>query len=318
VTRALITGVAGFAGSHLAEHLLEKGWEVSGIEPPGVSLRNIEKIAQRIRLEQCDVLHPSHIETVLGTLKPDTVFHLAAVAFVPSAEQAPQEAFDANAKGVINLLEGCRKIIPGARIILISSAEVYGKAGTGDLPITEAQPTAPANFYALTKLCAEEAARWYHRVHSINVVILRPFNHIGPRQSPHFVTSSFAQQIAEIESGKRQPVIEVGNLDAARDFTDVRDMVRAYCLAAERCAPGDMYNICSGYAHVIREILEMLLSLSNARIGVRQDPKRLRKSEIPVMIGDYSRFHGATGWKPEHDLNSTLEDILNYWRQLQA
>jgi len=315
MTKALITGIAGFAGSHLAEHLLEKSWGVTGIERGEAPLAALEKIAGRIAVEECDIVDSARVDRVFYKLAPDVVFHLAATSFIPSAENAPQLAFDSNVKGSLNILEACHRHIPRSRIILISSASVYGTSPPERMPLKEEHPLNPMDFYALTKLCAEELSRYYHRVNALPVVILRPFNHIGPRQSPSFVTSSFAFQIAEIEAGKRPPILSVGNLDAARDFTDVRDMVRAYGLAAEKCGPGQAYNICAGRAYTIREILNRMLKLTTVRIGLTEDPQRLRKSDIPLLYGDCSRFTRATGWRQEHDIDSTLGDIIDYWRQ---
>jgi len=313
--RALITGIAGFAGSHLAEELAGTGWEVTGIEKAGVSQDNLAGVAGRVRVLECDILAPRKVERIIREVRPDAVFHLAAVTFVPGAEDAPQTAVDVNVKGSFNVLEGCRREAPAARVLLISSAEVYGKASPEAMPLGEERPPAPAGVYALTKLCAEEAAFYYARAYSLACIVLRPFNHIGPRQGPAFVTSAFARQIAEIEAGKRKPVLEVGNLEAARDFTDVRDVARAYRLAAERCTAGGVFNVCSGRAYVIREILQKMLSMADADIEVRQDPARLRRSDVPLTIGDRSRLSEATGWEPENDIDRTLRDILHYWRE---
>jgi GDP-4-dehydro-6-deoxy-D-mannose reductase len=315
MTKALITGIGGFAGSHLAEHLLEKGWEVTGIERGGVPLASLDGIAERISVEECDIVNTCDVARAFKKLAPDTVFHLAATSFIPSAENAPQTAFDVNARGSLNILDACRQHLPSAKIVLISSASVYGIVLPEMMPLREEYPPNPMDFYALTKLCAEEISRYYHRVHALPVTVLRPFNHIGPRQGQSFVTSSFAFQIVEIEQGKRDPILNVGNLSAARDFTDVRDMVRAYGLAVEKCSPGGVYNICSGRAHTIREILDRMLTLTAARIEIREDPERFRKVDVPLLYGDCTRFMGETGWKPERPLERTLEDILNYWRQ---
>lgn len=311
--RALITGIAGFAGSHLAERLLDAGWEVAGLELPGVPRDNVAGLAG-VRVEEADILDARATEGAVASAAPDVVFHLAAMSFVPAAEGAPRAALDVNAGGTLALLEACRRRAPGARVVVVSSSEIYGKVPPGGMPIGEDRAPAPANIYALSKLCAEEAARFYRRAHGTAAIILRPFNHIGPRQSPSFVSSSFARQIAEIEAGKREPVIDVGNLDAERDFTDVRDTVRAYALAAEKCAAGEAYNICSGRPRRIAELLELLLSLSTARIEVRTDPARLRKSDVPVFYGDGAKFAAATGWKAERPLEETLRDILDWWR----
>lgn len=314
MTKALITGIGGFAGSHLAEHLLEKGWEVTGVERGGVPLASLDTIANRISVEECDIVNAGDIARTFKKLAPDTVFHLAATSFVPSAENAPQTTFDINAKGTLNILEACRQYLPGVHIILISSASVYGIVQPDRMPLREEYPPTPMDLYALTKRCAEEISHYYYRAHEIPVTILRPFNHIGPRQSQNFVMSSFAFQIVEIESGKRAPILSVGNLSAARDFTDVRDMVRAYGLAVEKCSPGGIYNICSGRAHTIREMLDKMLKLTTAKIEIKEDPKRFRKIDVPLLYGDCSRFTSETGWKPERPVEQTLEDILNYWR----
>ncbi len=318
MTRALITGIGGFAGSYLAEHLLEKGWEVTGVERGGVPLTALDNIVERISVEECDIVNAGDVARAFEKLAPDTVFHLAATSFIPSAENAPQLAFDVNAKGSLNILDACRQRLPRSQIVVISSASMYGMAPQEAMPLGEKRPPNPMDFYALTKLCAEEISLYYHRVHALPVVILRPFNHIGPRQSQSFVTSSFASQIVEIERGKRAPVLNVGNLSAARDFTDVRDMVRAYGLAVEKCNPGETYNICSGRAHKIREILDRMLKLTTVRIEIREDPKRFRKVDVPLLYGDCTRFMRETGWKPERPLDKTIEDILNYWRKLKA
>lgn len=312
--RALITGIAGFAGSHLAEHLLENGWEVTGVYHHHAPLKNLDHLRGDVTLESCDILKRDELGPAIERFKPEVVFHLAAVSFVPSADNAPHTAFDANVTGSLNVFDESSKRVPAARVIFISSAEVYGKVSPGEVPLGEKSPLRPANIYALTKRCGEEIASYYGRSFPLEAIILRPFNHIGPRQNPHFVTSSFAKQIAEIEAGKKPPVIEVGNLEAARDFTDVRDIASGYRLAAESCEPGIPYNICSGRAYVIRDILEKLLGMSTAEVEVRQDPSRLRKSDVPVMQGDHSLFSRATGWQPRYDIDTTLRDLLDYWR----
>lgn len=318
MTKALITGIGGFAGSYLAEHLIERGWEVAGVERGGVPLAALDSVADKISVEECDIVNAGDVARAFEKFAPDAVFHLAATSFIPSAENAPQDAFDANAKGSLNVLDACRRHLPNGRVILVSSASVYGMAPQDAMPLGEDRSPNPADFYALTKLCAEDIARYYHRVHALPVTILRPFNHIGPRQGTSFVTSSFAFQIVEIEKGKRDPILNVGNLSAARDFTDVRDMVRAYGLAVEKCRPGEVYNICTGRAYKIREMLDRMLKLTTARIEVREDPQRFRKVDVPLLYGDRSRFTKATGWNPELPVDKTIEDILDYWRRQPA
>ncbi|MEA1927670.1 MAG: GDP-mannose 4,6-dehydratase [Candidatus Auribacterota bacterium] len=313
--RALITGIAGFAGSHLARELVGEGWEVSGIERHGAVLSNLNDLIGMVRVEECDILSSKDVGYVIRKHKPDAVFHLAGTSFVPAAQNAPQMAFEINVKGSLNMLEETRENAPEATLILISSAEVYGHAETSRMPLAEDNKLRPMNIYALTKVCAEETSFYYYRVKGLNCVVLRPFNHIGPGQRPSFVTSAFSQQIARIEAGKQEPVLNVGNLEAARDFTDVRDMVRGYRLAAGRCAPVTPYNICSGRAYRIKYILDKLLALSEVEIEIREDPERLRVSEVPLFQGDHTRFTEATGWEPEFTIDETLKTILDYWRE---
>ncbi len=312
--KALITGIAGFAGSHLTSHLLSRGWEVAGIERHGASLDKLVGLPREIRVEECDVLSPRDVGAVIADYRPEVVFHLAGTTFVPAAQSAPQLAFEVNVKGSLTVFDETLAHAPGARMIFISSAEVYGIAPPHAMPLTEKAPRRPANIYALTKLCAENAADYYRRQRGMDIVILRPFTHIGPAQRSTFVTADFSLQIALIEAGKKPPVIEVGNLDARRDFTDVRDMVRAYRLAAEAARSGETYNIASGRAPGIRDVLDLLLSLTEAEIEIRPVPERMRESEIPVYRGDHSRFTGDTGWEPEYSLKETLETVLDYWR----
>ena len=312
--RALITGIAGFAGSHLARELIGRGWIVSGIERHGAVLSNLTDLIYRVRVDECDILSSKDVGYVIRKQRPDTIFHLAGTSFVPDAQNAPQMAFEINVKGSLNMLEETRENAPDAGVILISSAEVYGDADRSRMPLTEDNVFRPLNIYALTKVCAEETAFYYHRVKGVKCVVLRPFNHIGPGQRASFVTSSFALQVARIEAGKQEPVLKVGNLEAARDFTDVRDMVRAYRMAAEHCEPANPYNICSGRVYKIKEILDKLLALSNAEIEILRDPERMRDSEVPIFQGDRTRFTQATGWEPRFSIDETLKKILDYWR----
>lgn len=313
--RALITGIAGFAGSHLAEELVREGWEVYGIERHGAVMSNLTDLIDRVRVEECDILSSKDVVYLISKHKPDAIFHLAGTSFVPDTQNAPQMAFEINVKGSLNMLEETRENAPDAGLILISSAEVYGSAATTRMPLTEDNKLRPVNIYALTKVCAEEISFYYHRVRGVNCVVLRPFNHIGPGQRPSFVTSAFALQIARIETGKQEPILEVGNLEATRDFTDVRDMVRAYRMALEYCEAAIPYNICSGKAYQIKEILDKLLAFSDAEIEIRQAPERLRASEVPLFQGDHTRFTRATGWEPTFSIDETLKTILDYWRE---
>jgi GDP-4-dehydro-6-deoxy-D-mannose reductase len=312
--KALITGIAGFAGGHLAWSLVEAGWEVVGIERHGAVFDHPVFLLERVKVEECDILAARELGRVIGRFQPEAIFHLAGTTHIPMAQSDPQLAFETNIKGSLNILDSTAENSPGARLVLISSAEVYGKVRPEELPLTEEHPLRPASIYGLTKLCAEETASYYSRVRGLDAVILRPFNHIGPGQRPRFVSASFALQIARIEKGLQPPVLEVGNLEPARDFTDVRDMVRAYRMAVDKCKTGAAYNVCSGRAYTIREILERLLNLSDCQIEVRSSEKRMRRTEIPIFRGDPASFSAATGWSPEYDIDQTLETILDYWR----
>ncbi|MDP8236566.1 MAG: GDP-mannose 4,6-dehydratase [Candidatus Erginobacter occultus] len=312
--KALITGIAGFAGGHLAESLIEAGWEVAGIERHGAVLDHPVFLLDRVKVEECDILAARELGRVIGEFQPDAIFHLAGTTHIPMAQSDPQMAFETNIKGSLNILDATAASAPSARLILVSSAEVYGKSRPEEMPLTEDRPLRPASIYGLTKLCAEETAFYYARTRGLDAVVLRPFNHIGPGQRPRFVSASFALQIARIEKGLQPPVLEVGNLDPARDFTDARDMVRGYRLAVGKCDSGSVYNICSGRAYPIREILDRLLKLSDLEIEVRPSAERTRATDVPIFRGDHSRFTAATGWRPEYGIDDTLKAILDYWR----
>ncbi len=313
--KALITGIAGFAGGHLAWSLVEAGWEVIGIERHGAVFDHPIFLLNRVRVEECDILAVRELGRVIEKFRPDAIFHLAGTTHIPMAQSDPQLAFETNIKGSLNVFEAAADLAKRVRLILVSSAEVYGKARPEEMPLAEDHPLRPASIYGLTKLCAEQTAAYYFRNRGLDAVVLRPFNHIGPGQRPRFVTASFALQIARIERGVQPPVLEVGDLTPARDFTDVRDMVRGYCLAVDRCEPGGIYNICSGQAYPIREILDRLLALSKSKIEVRVAEERMRKTEVPIFQGDHTRFSEATGWRPEHGIEDTLRAILEYWRK---
>jgi len=313
--KALITGIQGFAGSHLCEHLLLLGANVCGTTFPGETSLLPETATQRITLYSCDLRDRRACNDLLQQTTPEVIFHLAAVAFVPQARKDPTAAFDTNVVGSVNLLEAARKHSSGAKVIVISSGEVYGKVSPEEVPTDETARVQPSSFYAATKASVELITRSYHESFDLPAAILRPFSHIGPRQSPSFVTASFARQIALIEAGKKEPVMTVGNLEAQRDFTDVRDMVRAYAIAAEKAESGETYNISSDTAHHIQEVLDTLLSFTSAEITVRQDPALLRPSDTPVFMGNSGKYRKLTGWKPELAFSQSLRDILDYWRQ---
>jgi GDP-4-dehydro-6-deoxy-D-mannose reductase len=313
--RVLVTGVTGFAGSHLVDYMLERGdCEIFGIQRWRSRTENIEHILGRFTMLECDLRDASSARDTLERVKPDWIFHLAAQSFVPTSWIAPTESLTTNVLCQVNLFEAVRRIGLQCRIQLACSSEEYGMVLPGELPIRETNPLRPLSPYAVSKVAQDMLGYQYWMSWKVDSVRTRGFNHEGPRRGPVFVASDFAKQIADIEKGRKPPVMFVGNLESKRDFTDVRDMVRAYWLALEKCEPGEVYNICRGRAWSIREVLDLLLGMTKARIEVRQDPERLRPSDVPVLLGDNSRFVQATGWQPTIPFEQTLRDMLDHWR----
>jgi len=315
--KVLVTGVTGFAGSHLVDFILAKkpGTEITGIQRWRSRTENIEHFADKIRLVECDLRDASSVRDVLDDERPDWIFHLAAQSFVPTSWTAPTESLVTNIIGQLNIFEAVKKLGIKPRIQLACSSEEYGLVLENELPIKETNPLRPLSPYAVSKVGQDMLGYQYWMSFRIPVVRTRGFNHEGPRRGPVFVCSDFAKQIADIEKGRRPPVVRVGNLEARRDFTDVRDVVRAYWLALEKGEPGEVYNIASGRAWTIREMLDLLLSLSKAKIKVEEDPARMRPSDVPVLLGDSSKFRDRTGWSPEIPFEKTIADLLAYWRE---
>lgn len=313
--RVLVTGVTGFAGSHLVDYMLTRGdCEIYGIHRWRSRTENIEHFADRITMLECDLRDASSARDTLERVRPDWIFHLAAQSFVPTSWIAPTESLTTNVLCQINIFEAVRRLGLGCRIQLACSSEEYGLVHPDEVPIRETNPLRPLSPYAVSKVAQDLLGYQYWMSWKLDSVRTRGFNHEGPRRGPVFVASDFAKQIADIEKGRRPPVLSVGNLEARRDFTDVRDMVRAYWLALEKCEPGEVYNLCRGRAWSIREVLDLLLGMTSARIEVRTDPARLRPSDVPVLIGDPTKFHRATGWEPTIPFEQTLRDMLEYWR----
>jgi GDP-4-dehydro-6-deoxy-D-mannose reductase len=313
--KVLITGITGFAGSHLVDYLLTlPGVEVMGILRWRSRTENIEHFQDKVRLVECDLRDASSVRDVIGDLRPDRIFHLAAQSFVPTSWTAPTESRVTNIIGQLNIFEAVKKLHIMPRIQLACSSEEYGMVYENELPIRETNPLRPLSPYAVSKVGQDMLGYQYFMSYKIPVIRTRGFNHEGPRRGPVFVCSDFAKQIADIEKGRRAPVLKVGNLDARRDFTDVRDVVRAYWLSLEKGEPGEVYNICSGRCWTIREMLDMLLAMTKTKIKIEADPARMRPSDVPVLLGDASRFRSATGWEPTIPFDQTLRDLLEYWR----
>lgn len=315
--RVLITGITGFAGSHLAEHFLadRPGVEVFGTYRWRSRRENIEAIEGKVRLLECDLSDMTAVRNALETSRPDAIYHLAAQSFVPSSWVAPLQTLTDNITGQTNIFEAVRSLGLDPAIQIACSSEEYGLVLPNEVPIKETNPLRPLSPYAVSKVTQDFLAYQYFMSYGIRAIRTRGFNHTGPRRGEVFVTSNFAKQVATIEAGKAAPVIKVGNLDAVRDFTDVRDMVRGYVLATEKGKPGEVYNLASGIAITIRAMLDKLIALAKVEVKVETDPARLRPSDVEVLIGDYSKFHADTGWEPKIPFDQTLEDLLNYWRQ---
>jgi GDP-4-dehydro-6-deoxy-D-mannose reductase len=314
--RILITGITGFVGSHLAEYALSRGdVEVFGTVRWRSRMENIEHLADRVRLVECDLRDAAAVRGALAEVRPDYIFHLAAQSYVPTSWKAPAETLTTNIISQLNVMEAMRDLGLQARLHVAGSSEEYGLVFEHETPITEENPLRPLSPYAVSKVAQDMLAFQYHRSYGLDVVRTRAFNHEGPRRGYVFVTSNFARQIAEIEKGVKPPVIEVGNLNARRDFTDVRDMVRAYWLSLEKGQAGEVYNIGSGKVYSIREVLDMLLSYTEREIEVRPVTERMRPSDVELLVCDCSKFRAATGWSPEIPFEKTLRDTLDYWRE---
>jgi GDP-4-dehydro-6-deoxy-D-mannose reductase len=312
--KVLITGITGFGGSHLAEYALVQGAEVYGTVRWRSNRANIAHLLGDIALLDCELTDASATVQTILEARPDRIFHLAAQAFVPTSWRAPAGTLTTNVIAALNVFEAVRAWGQNPLILNVGSSEEYGLVQPDEVPITEDVPLRPLSPYAVSKAVQDLLGYQYQRSYGLRIVRTRAFNHSGPRQHEAFVVPAFARQIAEAEAGLREPVIHVGNLESSRDFTDVRDVVRAYWLALEHGVPGEVYNICSGQAHTIQEILDTLLSLSTMPIEMQRDPRRMRPSDVPLVLGDSHKFQVTTGWQPEIPLRQMLGDVLDYWR----
>jgi len=312
---ALITGISGFAGSHLAEFLLNKGYKVYGTFYDKSTFSNLNGFIDKITLFECDIRNYDSLKKIVEEVNPDEIYHLAAISFVPASLKNPKLTFDTNLYGTLNLYQAVTETKINPKILFVGSADEYGIVNENDLPIKEERPLRPINPYSISKASADFLSYFYFKNYHLKIIRVRSFNHIGPRQSPGFVCSSFAKQIVEIEKEMVKPIIRVGNLEAQRDFTDVRDMVRAYWVTIQKGEIGEVYNVCSERAIQIKELLNNLLELSLKKIKVIKNPKKMRTSDASILQGDSSKFKNATGWRPEIPFEKTMEDLLDYWRK---
>ena len=302
--RALITGAAGFAGRHLARRLEGNGWETLRSDREGEGC------------VPCDFGVPGDIDALIDGAEGIThVFHLAARTFVPESMSDPSGAFQVNLLGTVHLLARLSRLSAPPRVVFIGSAEAYGPPLS--LPVAEDHPLAPQNPYAVSKAAADQYCAYLSRVAKLEIIRVRPFNHSGAGQTPQFVLSSFARQVARIEAGKSEPVLQVGNLDARRDFSHVADVMAAYEMLALHGVPGEAYNVCSGEAVRVGDALELLLARSTAAIRVETDPARMRPVEVAEIRGSNDKLR-HTGWAPEKDFGDILDDLLDYWRKQEA
>ncbi|HPK66128.1 MAG: GDP-mannose 4,6-dehydratase [Thermoanaerobaculia bacterium] len=314
--RVLITGITGFAGSHLADYLIAEhpDVEIFGTYRWRSRRENIEHLDGKVTLLETDLRDYPSVAAALRRAEPDAIFHLAAQSFVPTSWNAPSETIVTNVVGQTNIFEAVRALGLDPRIQIACSSEEYGLVLPDEVPIRETNPLRPLSPYAVSKVSQDYLGYQYFQSYGIKALRTRGFNHTGPRRGEVFVTSNFAKQIALIEAGRQAPVISVGNLDAVRDFTDVRDMVRAYWLAVQRARPGEVYNIATGNGITIRAMLDKLIALARVEVRVETDPARLRPSDVEVLIGDSSKFRGDTGWEPRIPFDQTLADLLDFWR----
>jgi GDP-4-dehydro-6-deoxy-D-mannose reductase len=313
--RVLITGITGFAGSHLADLCLEKDEvDLYGIIRWRSRTENIEHIWDRLKLVECDLRDATSTRDVIEEVKPDYIFHLAAQSFVPTSWKAPSESLTTNVIGELNVFEAVRKMQLPCRIQIACSSEEYGMVHPDEVPIRETNPLRPLSPYGVSKVGQDMLGYQYFMSYGMEIVRTRGFNHTGPRRGPVFVCSDFAKQLVDIEKGIRPPVMYVGNLEARRDFTDVRDIVRGYWLSLEKGKAGEAYNICSGTSYSIKEILDKLIELSGVTVEIKEDPERMRPSDVPLLEGDNSRFREDTGWEPGIPFEQTLMDLIEFWR----
>lgn len=318
--KILITGITGFVGSHLAEYCLTNpNVKLYGTFLPKnfkKEIKTLKHVKNKIIFFPCDLTKKEQVKKVLLKIKPDKIFHLAGQSHVSFSWESPEKTLINNITSDLNLFETVKNLKLNPVIVIAGSSEEYGLVLKNELPIKESNELRPLSPYAVSKIAQEKLAFQYYKSYGLKIVLTRFFNTEGPRRGENFVASTFAKQITQIEKGKQKPIIYVGNLDTKRDFIDVRDAVKAYWLASEKCKFGEPYNVCSGKARSIESVLNILLKLSKVKnIKIKQDLKRIRPSDIPVMLGSNAKFKKQTGWKPLIPFEKTMEDLLQYWRE---
>lgn len=313
----LITGITGFAGSHLMDYILENtDYTVYGLKRMNSSLKNIKHALDRIHLIDGDLLDESSLINALTIAKPDQIYHLGALSWVTPSWNMPAVYMQTNAIGTINLLEAMRVVGNNARVLTSATPEEFGDVPLDMLPITEKTRIHPINPYAASKAAQDMVCMTYYASYNMDIVRTRAFNHEGPRRNVHGAIASFAYQIACIEAGLQEPVIKVGNLSATRNFTDIRDTVRAYFLTMEKGKSGELYLIGTDQIYTMEALLKKLITFSTKakEITIEVDPARVRPTELMTFIGDYTKFKTQTGWEMKYKIDETLQSVLDYWR----
>ena len=322
--RCLVTGISGFAGSHLAEYLLSLGLPVFGIiRSHRSNFENINHIKNNLTLYEADLTDRSAVDYVIKNFvgkflyNEYLIFHLAAQSFVKESFDMPLDTFNNNIIGTLNLLESVRTIAPEIKILVIGSSEEYGYVYPDEIPITENNPLRPMSPYAVSKVCCDMMAQEYsmRKVNPLRIVITRGFNHSGKRRTEVFAESTFAKQIVERKLGISTGPILVGNLTAQRDITHVKDMVRGYYFALTQCPSGEVYNICSSYTISMEDVLGKLQDVAGFKVDTEVDPSRLRPSDVPILYGSAKKFQDVTGWKPEYNIDDICSDLIEYWTE---
>ena len=309
--RVLVTGAGGFVGQHLVETLIHRGYQVYA----GLRKKETIQVDKAVSVN-FDITVPEQLHRIIRDVRPDAIVHLAARSLVSYSWKDPTRTFIINTLGTMYLLKAIGNLIPAAKVIIVGSAEEYGlSAKTGD-PLTEEHPCYPQNPYAISKLAAGQFAIQWAKKEKLNLIYVRPFNHFGPGQREGFVVSDFASQIARIEKSLQPPIIEVGDLSPQRDFTDVRDVVEAYVLLLEKTVSSGIYNVCSGIARPINEVLNALLTMSKYKIEVKVNPNKYRPSEVPLFLGSSKKLQDATGWVPRRSFYQSLQETLDWWRTI--
>ncbi len=313
--KVFITGIAGFAGRHLTGYLLDRGDEVTGLEPEGCEDVDAMTKKHGIKIHIGDIRDEKTLSDALKQFRPDIVFHLAAQSSVRLSFENPQDTFSINVMGTLNLLETVARLNLPTKTLVITSSEIYGPLTPKECPVTETHPLRPVNPYAVTKAAVDLMAYQYFKSYSLQVYIARAFSHSGPWQKTVGVLSDWAFQIAKIDLGISPPTIKVGNINVNRDYTDVRDVIQAYVAIVEKGKPGEPYNVCSGIGYELGELLEKYRRFTRKKINIEVDQSRMRPVDIPMLVGSNEKIMQDTGWSPAIPIDTTLKNIFDYWRE---